>query len=132
MIQWAMALVILFDTVLICTLYVLGHKNVVRYVKLEEWAEDWLKRLEQKHDALQCQIVNAAARIAEMERKFGEMEKMLPKNGNGEVLRNQVLLQQMNDEMERGIKMEREWNNSVAAILNYSKPITDSEVKTNE
>lgn len=120
------------NTVLICVLFVLDHKNVMRYVKLEEWTEDWLKRLEQKHDALECQIVNAAARIAEMERKFGEMEKLLPKNGNGEVLRNQVLLQQMNDEMERGIKMEREWNNSVAAILNYSKPITDSEVKTNE
>lgn len=120
------------DTFLICVLFVLYHKNMVRYIKLEEWTEDWLKRMEQKHDALECQIVNAAARIAEMERKFGEMEKLLPKNGNGEVLRNQVLLQQMNDEMERGIKMEREWNDSVAAILNYSKPITDSEVKTNE
>lgn len=129
---WAIAFSVMANTVLICVLVVLHHKNVVRYLKLEEWTEDWLKRLGQKHDALECQIVNAAARIAEMERKFGEMEKLLPKSGNGEVLRNQVLLQQMNDEMERGIKMEREWNDSVAAILNYSKPITDSEVKTNE
>lgn len=151
MIQWAMALIILFDTVLICTLYVLDHKNVVRYVKLEEWAEDWLKRLEQKHDALESQIVNVAARIAEAERKIGEIEKrlndqklvielvknrldeineLLPKDQKGEILRNHVLLQQLNDEMERNLQMEKDWNDGVAAILNYGKPIT--EVNKNE
>lgn len=130
MIQWAMALVILFDTVLICTLYVLDHKNVVRYVKLEEWAEDWLKRLEQKHDALECQIVNAAARIAEAERRIREIEDLMPKDHKGEMLRNHVLLQQLNDEMERNLQMEKDWNDGVAAILNYGKPIT--EVNKNE
>ena len=93
-----------------------------KYVMLEEWAEDWLKRLEQKHDALECQIVNAAARIAEMERKYGELEKMFPKDGNNEVLRHNVLLQQMNDEMERSLKMEREWNDGLSSIMNYGKP----------
>ena len=121
MILWLMALVILADTVLICALYVLDHKNVVRYVKLEEWAEDWLKRLEQKHDALECQIVNAAARIAEMERKYGDMEKLLPKNGNGEVIRYNDLLQKMNDEMEKSLKMEKDFNEGLQNILRYGE-----------
>lgn len=127
---WIMAFSIMVNTFLICVLVVQIHKNTIRYLKLEEWAEDWLKRLEQKHEALECQIVNAAARIAEMERKHKEMEELLPKGGNGELIRNQILLQQMNDEMERGLRMEKEWNDSVNAILNYGKPIT--EVKTNE
>lgn len=131
MILWTMAFVILVELALICILFFLVRQNAERYIKLEEWAEDWLKRLEQKHEALECRIVNATARIAEMERKYNEMEKLLPKGGNGEIIRNQVLLQQMNDEMERGLRMEREWNDSVNAILNYGKPITD-EVKTNE
>ena len=131
MILWTMALILLVDTFLICVLFFLVRKNTERYIKLEEWAEDWLKRLEQKSEALECRIVNAAARIAEMERKHNEMEQLLPKDGKGEILRNQSLLQQMNDEMERGLRMEREWNDSVNAILNYGKPITD-EVKTNE
>ena len=121
MILWAMALVILADTVLICVLFVLDHKNVVRYVKLEEWAEDWLKRLEQKHDALECQIVNAAARIAEMERKYGDLEKLLPKNGKGEVIRYNELLQKMNDEMEKSLKMEKDFNEGLQNILRYGE-----------
>lgn len=121
MILWLMALVILADTVLICALFVLDHKNVVRYVKLEEWAEDWLKRLEQKHDALECQIVNAAARIAEMERKYGDLEKLLPKNGKGEVIRYNELLQKMNDEMEKSLKMEKDFNEGLQNILRYGE-----------
>jgi len=87
-----------------------------RYIKLEEWAEGWLKRLEQKCEANTDQIAKLATKIV-------QMQDLLPKNGNGEVIRNQVLLQQMNDEMEKSIKMEREWNEGVAAILNYGKPI---------
>lgn len=121
---WAIAFSVMANTALICLLFVLNHRDMVRYLKLEEWTEDWLKRLEQKHEALECQIVNAAARIAEMERKFKEMEELLPKGGNGEIIRNQVLLQQLNDEMERGLEMERRWNEGVANILNY-KPITE-------
>lgn len=121
MILWLMALVILADTVLICALFVLDHKNVVRYVKLEEWAEDWLRRLEQKHDALECQIVNAAARIAEMERKYGDLEKLLPKNGKGEVVRYNELLQKMNDEMEKSLKMEKDFNEGLQNILRYGE-----------
>ena len=121
MILWLMALVILADTVLICVLFELDHKNVVRYVKLEEWTEDWLKRLEQKHDALECQIVNAAARIAEMERKYGDLEKLLPKNGKGEVVRYNELLQKMNDEMEKSLKMEKDFNEGLQNILRYGE-----------
>ena len=98
-----------------CGLLYLCIKNVERYVKLEEWAEDWLKRLEQKYEANENHIAKCAARIA-------EMENMLPKTGNGEIVRNQVLLQQLNDEMEKSLSMEREWNEGVAAILNYGKP----------
>ena len=87
-----------------------------KYVALEEWAEDWLKRLEQRCEANTDQIAKLAAKIV-------QMEELLPKNGNGEMIRNQVLLQQMNDELERGLNMEREWNEGVAAILNYGKPI---------
>lgn len=130
MILWAIALVTLVDTCLICMLVVLHHKNMVRYIKLEEWTEDWLKRLEQKHDALECQIVNAAARIAQTEQAINGLQELLPKNGKGEIVRYNALLQQMNDEMERSLKMEREWNEGVAAIMNYSKPIV--EVNNNE
>ena len=119
---WAMAFTMMVDTALICLLFVLNHKDMVRYIKLEEWTEDWLKRLEYKQDALESQIVNAAARIAEMERKYVELEKMFPKDGNNEVLRHNVLLQQMNDEMERSLKMEREWNDGLSSIMNYGKP----------
>lgn len=94
-----------------------------RYIKLEEWAEDWLKRLEQKCEANEDHIARLTAKIV-------AMEDLLPKNGSGEIIRNQILLQQMNDEMERSLRMEKEWNDGVSAILNYGKPIT--EVNKNE
>ena len=99
-----------------CGLAYVTKQNLKRYVALEEWAEDWLKRLEQKCEANEDRIANLAAKAV-------EMEKLLPKGGNGEVIRNQALLQQMNDEMERTLEMEKEWNDSVNAILNYGKPI---------
>lgn len=123
MVLWAMAFVILVDTALVCVLFVLNHRTTERYVKLEEWAENWLKRLEQRVEA-------ADMRSKLTEEQLKTMDELLPRDGNGEVLRNRILLQQMNDEMERGLKMEREWNDGVASILNYGKPIT--EVKTNE
>ena len=131
MVLWTMAFILMVDTFLIFYLFFLVKQNVRRYIRLEEWAEDWLKRLEQKHEALECRAVNAAARIAETERKAEEIRELFPKDGKGEMIRNQALLRQMNDEMERGLKMEKEWNDGVASILNYGKPITD-EVKTDE
>jgi len=94
-----------------------------RYIALEEWAEDWLKRLEQKCEANEDHIARLTAKLV-------AMEDLLPKTGNGEIIRNQILLQQMNDEMERSLRMEKEWNDGVSAILNYGKPIT--EVNKNE
>ena len=123
MVLWAMAFVILVDTALICVLFALNRRTTERYVKLEEWAENWLKRLEQRVEA-----TDMRSKLTEEQLKT--MDELLPRDGNGEVLRNRILLQQMNDEMERGLKMEREWNDGVASILNYGKPIT--EVKTNE
>lgn len=92
------------------------RKQTERYVKLEEWAESWLKRLEQKVESCDYRV--------------SEMQDLLPKDGRGEVLRNHILLQQMNDEMERGLRMEKEWNDGLSSILNYGKPIT--EVNKNE
>ena len=118
MILWTMAFILLVDTFLICVLFFLVRKNTERYIKLEEWAEDWLKRLEQKVEAVDLQ--------AKINRKQIEMmEDILPKDGNNEILRHNVLLQQMNDEMERSLRMEREWNDGLSSIMNYGKPQTE-------
>jgi hypothetical protein len=110
-----MAFVILVDTALVCVLFVLNHRTMERYIKLEEWAEDWLKRLEQKVEAADMRSKLNAEQLK-------AMEDILPKDGNNEVLRHNVLLQQMNDEMERSLRMEKEWNDGVYAIMNYGKP----------
>ena len=116
MVLWTMAFILMVDTFLIFYLFFLVKQNVRRYIKLEEWAEDWLKRLEQKVEA-----ADMRTRLNAEQLKM--MEDILPKDGGGEILRNQVLLREMNDEMERGLKMEKEWNDGVASILNYGKPI---------
>ena len=115
MILWTMALILLVNTFLICILFFLVRKNTERYIKLEEWAEDWLKRLEQKVEAADMRTKLNAEQIK-------TMEDILPKDGNNEVLRHNVLLQQMNDEMERSLRMEREWNDGLSSIMNYGKP----------
>ena len=38
--------------------------------------------------------------------------------------------QKMNDEMERSLKMEKDWNDGLMSILNYGKP--NAEVNKNE
>ena len=112
---WILTLILMVNTFLICVLFFLVRKNTERYIKLEEWAEDWLKRLEQKVEAVDLQ--------AKINRKQIEMmEDILPKDGNNEILRHNVLLQQMNDEMERSLRMEREWNDGLSSIMNYGKP----------
>ena len=100
---------------LICVLFFLVRKNTERYIRLEEWAEDWLKRLEQKVEAAYMRTKLNAEQLK-------LMEDILPKDGNNEILRHNVLLQQMNDEMERSLKMEREWNDGLSSIMNYGKP----------
>ena len=112
---WIMALILLINTFLICLLFFLVRKNTERYIKLEEWAEDWLKRLEQKVEAADMRTKLNAEQLK-------LMEDILPKDGNNEVLRHNVLLQQMNDEMERSLRMEREWNDGLSSIMNYGKP----------
>ena len=115
MILWTMAFILLVDTFLIFYLFFLVRKNTERYIKLEEWAEDWLKRLEQKVEAADMRTKLNAEQLK-------LMEDILPKDGNNEVLRHNVLLQQMNDEMERSLRMEREWNDGLSSIMNYGKP----------
>ena len=115
MVLWIMAFILLVNTFLICILFFLVRKNTERYIRLEEWAEDWLKRLEQKVEAADMRTKLNAEQIK-------AMEELLPKDGNNEILRHNVLLQQMNDEMERSLRMEREWNDGINAIMNYGKP----------
>ena len=115
MILWTMAFILLINTAMICILFFLVRKNTERYIRLEEWAEDWLKRLEQKVEAADMRTKLNAEQLK-------LMEDILPKDGNNEVLRHNVLLQQMNDEMERSLKMEREWNDGLSSIMNYGKP----------
>ena len=112
---WIMTLILLINTFTICILFFLVKQITKRYIKLEEWAEDWLKRLEQKVEAVDMRTKLNAEQLK-------LMEDILPKDGNNEVLRHNVLLQQMNDEMERSLKMEREWNDGLSSIMNYGKP----------
>lgn len=112
---WILTLILMVNTFLICILFFLWRQNVRRYIKLEEWAEDWLKRLEQKVEAADMRTKLNAEQLK-------LMEDILPKDGNNEILRHNVLLQQMNDEMERSLRMEREWNDGINAIMNYGKP----------
>ena len=115
MILWTMAFILLVNTFLICVLFFLVRKNTERYIKLEEWAEDWLKRLEEKVEA-------AEFRSRLSDEHVRALEELLPKDGNNEVMRHNALLQQMNDEMERSLRMEREWNDGLSSIMNYGKP----------
>ena len=112
---WILTLILMVDTFLICLLFFLVRKNTERYIRLEEWAEDWLKRLEQKVEAADMRTKLNAEQLK-------LMEDILPKDGNNEILRHNVLLQQMNDEMERSLRMEREWNDGIYSIMNYGKP----------
>ena len=118
MVLWIITFTLTVDTFLICFLFHMVRKNTERYIKLEEWAEDWLKRLEQKVEAADMRTKLNAEQLK-------LMEDILPKDGNNEVLRHNVLLQQMNDEMERSLKMEREWNDGIYSIMNYGKPQTE-------
>ena len=112
---WILTLILLINTFTICILFFLVKQITKRYIKLEEWAEDWLKRLEQKVEAADMRTKLNAEQLK-------LMEDILPKDGNNEVLRHNVLLQQMNDEMERSLRMEREWNDGLSSIMNYGKP----------
>ena len=122
---WIMALILLINTFTICILFFLVKQITKRYIKLEEWAEDWLKRLEQKVEAADIKATGTQDFLMDAWNKIHDLEEMLPKDGNNEVLRHNVLLQQMNDEMERSLRMEREWNDGIYSIMNYGKPQTE-------
>ena len=119
-ILWGFALLFLLLFGTMVGLIMRYHTLFRRYVKLEEWAEDWLKRLEQKYEAQTNNMAKVLVKIA-------DIENLLPKNGKGELLRNQELLEQYNDEMERGLRMEREWNDGVANIINYGNRRGDKQ-----
>ena len=120
MADWLLALAILL-LVIVTVIQEVQIKTLGRrYVKLEEWSEDWLKRLEQKDEAQTDNMAKVLVKIA-------DIENLLPKNGKGELIRNQELLEQYNDEMERGLRMEREWNDGVANIINYGNRRGDKQ-----
>jgi len=120
---WLLMFVMLAIFAAVCAISMQCRKQTERYIRLEEWAEDWLKRLEQK-------VETADFRTKLMEEQVRAMQELLPKDGENEVIRNRAILRQMNDEMERGLRMEKEWNDGLSSILNYGKPIT--EVNKNE
>jgi len=127
---WGIVLLIALLFGAMCGIVLYCRKLTERYIKLEEWAENWLKRLEQKveHAELRMEFVNdMQGKVCE---RLNKLEELMPKDGDNEVIRNRAILRQMNDEMERGLKMEREWNDGLSSILNYGKPIT--EVNKNE
>ena len=119
---WILTLILLINTFTICLLFFLVRQNTKRYIKLEEWAEDWLKRLEQKVEAVDVKATGTQDFLRDAWNRIHDLEEMFPKDGNNEVLRHNVLLQQMNDEMERSLRMEREWNDGLSSIMNYGKP----------
>ena len=63
----------------------------------------------------------------ELERRVQELSDLLPRDNKGEVLRHELLLRQMNDEMEKSLRMEEEWNKGLQGILSYGKPIAGED-----
>ena len=63
--------------------------------------------------------------------KLLQVEELIPADIKEEMGRRDILLREMNDEMERGLKMERTWNDGLQSILNYSAA-TGTEATNNE
>lgn len=55
--------------------------------------------------------------IAELGNALAEMDR---DEESGERLRHGALLRELNDELEKGLRMEQEWNTGLASILGYS------------
>jgi len=134
---WILLLVQLGMFAAICGVSLQCRKSAERYIKLEEWTEDWLKRLEQKIEKVEVdadiadrKALGAQALCRDIIKDIDDIKELLPKDGKNELLRHNILLQQMNDEMEKSLQMEKEWNDGFASIMNYGKPIT--EVNKNE
>ena len=129
--MWMIVLLMILLIAGVCAMFFQIRKVMERYIKLEEWTEDWLKRMEQKIEHVEHKADFVNDMHTGICNRLIKLEELMPKDGGGEVIRNKILLQQMNDEMERGLRMEKEWNDGLSSILNYGKPITN-EVKTNE
>lgn len=56
-------------------------------------------------------------RVGALEKKLEEIDT---DSENGERLRHGALLRELNDEMEKGLRMEQQWNSGMASILGYS------------
>ena len=90
MVEWLLAAAI----VLLIAVAALQEWQIVtlgrKYVKLEEWTEDWLKHLEQKSDTQTDRIAKLLAKIADMGDDYKELsgklealEEVLPKDRKG-------------------------------------------------
>lgn len=67
-------------------------------------------------------------RVTALEKKLEEIDT---DNESGERLRHGALLRELNDEMEKGLRMEQQWNSGMASILGYSLS-TATEATKNE
>ena len=65
------------------------------------------------------------------ELRIQKLQELIPEDIKEERVRRNVLLKELNDEMERGLKMERDWNDGLSNILNYNGQVS-AEGKNNE
>jgi len=63
--------------------------------------------------------------------RIQKLQELIPEDIKEERVRRNVLLKELNDEMERGLKMERDWNDGLSNILNYNGHAS-TEGKNNE
>ena len=79
-------------------------------------AHEALYRATQAYDwASECSKMNL-----ELREEVKQLRALIPEDIKEERTRREVLLRELNDEMERGLDMERRWNDGLSNILNYN------------
>lgn len=79
------------------------------------------EELERKHNDRLASLASELIRQQKAVEKYAEMLAEMEKDEeSGERLRHGALLREMNDELEKGLRMEQEWNAGLASILGYS------------
>lgn len=76
------------------------------------------------------QIIALRKDVSELLDFREQMEKAMA-DESGELKRRELLLKELNDEMEKTLKTEKEWNAGLAGILDYSVK-TATEAMKNE
>ena len=82
--------------------------QMCQWKKLQELRED----LECRHDNLARTVLALREDVTKLQQRNEEDAPERQKHGE--------LLRQLNEEMERGLRMEKSWNDGLEGILNYS------------